>query len=447
MKRKIKLFLIPFMLLATLFLVTACGNKTNAYDDNDAKGHTVSVKYDANGGVFTGTSTVMVDSFNIADMKTDSDGMVNLKLIKPTDEARGDWTPANGNKVLAGWYKTRIETTDDKGNKIYTYADEFDFDTHYVTVDPNKTYTSSEPVLTLYAVWVEKFVVNFINIEDGTHLGSYEYNPDPDSEAKPVLNTPVWNTDTGRLDMFKFPEIKGKTFEAAYEDAEGTKPLGDVIVHNGYIDKYGVAQDTVKNVYVKYMEGNWYHVYTAKQMSGINDVTGNIVLHADLDFSEKGAFWPSTFIHGTFTGSIEGNGHTIKNVTIEQSSNTVTQTGLFGKLAAGAKISNVTFENVTLKITKGARTPGAVFGLLAGRVEAGAELKNVAVTSGVIEINADTCYWPTADFDIGLLCGTGSFEEGSDLAAIDISGITCVKAGEKALTITIDGNSVTIVSG
>ena len=444
MKRKFKLFLIPFMLLATLFLVTACGNKTTAYDDNDAKGHTVSVKYDANGGVFTGTSTVMVDSFNLADMKTDADGMVNLKLIKPTDEARGDWTPANGNKVLAGWYKTRNETTDGNGNKVYTYADKFDFDTEYLKVDPSKTYTSAEPVLTLYAVWVEKYVVNFIDIADGTTvLGTYEFNP----ESKPVLDVPTWNTNTGKIDMYKFPEIKGKTFEAAYEDAEGTIPLGEKIVHNGYVDEFGVAQNTVKNVYVKYMEGNWYHVYTAKQMSGINDVSGNIVLHADLDFSEKGAFWPSTFIHGIFTGSIEGNGHTIKNVTIEQSSNTVTQTGLFGKLAAGAKINNVTFENVTLKITKGARTPGAVFGLLAGRVEDGAELKNVAIISSVIEINADTCYWATADFDIGLLCGTGSFAEGSDLAAIDISGITCVKAGEKALTITIDGNSVTIVSG
>lgn len=440
MKRKIKLFLIPFMLLATLFLVTACGNKNTAYDDNDAKGHTVSVKYDANGGVFTGTSTVMVDSFNIADMQKDSNGMVNLKLIKPTAQERGDWTPANGNKVLAGWYKTRIETTDDKGNKIYTYADEFDFDTHYLTVDPNKTYTSSEPVLTLYAVWVEKFVVNFINIEDGSHLGSYEYNPDPDSEAKPVLNTPVWNTDTGRLDMFKFPEINGKTFEAAYEDAEGTKPLGDVIVHNGYIDEYGVAQNHVQNVYVKYMEGNWYHIYNAKQMSKIPDTTGHFVLHADLDFAD--AFWPSTFIHGNFTGSIEGNGHTIRNVTIEQSNNTAKETGLFGKMAAGSKLTNVTFENITVKITKGTRTMGASFGLLAGKVESGVELTNVAITSGIIQIDTG-CYWATDDFAIGLVCGSGY----SDQLGIDLSGITCEKVGDKAWVINIDGNEVTIVTG
>ena len=65
MKHKIKLFLIPFMLLATLFFVTACSQDPTAYDNNDANGYTVSVKYDANGGVFTGTSSIMVDSFNI----------------------------------------------------------------------------------------------------------------------------------------------------------------------------------------------------------------------------------------------------------------------------------------------------------------------------------------------------------------------------------------------
>ena len=442
MKHKIKLFLIPFVLLATLFLVTACGNKTTAYQDNDAKGYTVSVKYDANGGVFTGTSSVMVDSFNIADMQKDASGMVNLKLLDPTDSSRGDWTPANGNKILAGWYMERTESTDNEGNVVYTYSKEFNFATDVVTVDPSKTYSSAEPVLTLYAVWVEKFTVNFISMETGESLSTYEFNP----YGEPVLTTPTWNTETGKMNMYKFPAINGKTFEAAYYDAAGTQPVGDAIIHDGYIQD-GEAVNAVKDVYVKYTEGNWYHISKASQLSQISDPNGHYVLFDDLDFSENGAYWPSTFIHGKFTGSIEGNGHVIRNVTIEQANINKTETGLFGTLMAEAVIQDVTFENVTLKITRGARTPGSFFGLLAGSIHASATLTNVQITNSTIQIDADNCYWATDDFAIGLLCGLGTFGECSNLAGIDYSGITCEKIGENTMTITVDGNTVTISVG
>jgi hypothetical protein len=270
-------------------------------------------------------------------------------------------------------------------------------------------------------------------------LGTYEFNP----KGTKLLNTPVWNTETGMQDLFKFPTIEGKTFVAAYNDAAGTDPIGDVIVHDGKINAAGVGENTVKNVYVKYTEGNWYHIYNAKQLGKIADDSGHYVLHADLDFSEKGAYWPSGFVYGTFTGSIEGNGFTIRNVNAEQNGNTDAETGLFGRLSATAKITDVTFENVTLNITKGTRTPGACFGLLAGKVDDGAQLKNVAITSGVIKISTE--YWNTNDFAIGLLCGMGSFAEGSDLAAIDFSGITCEKSEDVNLTISVEGNTVTIV--
>ena len=442
MKHKIKLFLIPFVLLATLFLVTACGDKTTAYEDNDAKGYTVSVKYDANGGVFTGTSSVMVDSFNISEMQKDASGMVNLKLLSPTDSSRGDWTAANGNKILAGWYMERTESTDSEGNVVYTYSKEFNFDTDVVTVDPSKTYSSAEPVLTLYAVWVEKFTVNFISMETGESLSTYEFNP----YGEPVLTTPTWNTETGKMNMYKFPAINGKTFEAAYYDAAGTQPVGDAIIHDGYIQD-GEAVNAVKDVYVKYTEGNWYHISKASQLSQISDPNGHYVLFDDLDFSENGAYWPSTFIHGKFTGSIEGNGHVIRNVTIEQANINKTETGLFGTLMAEAVIQDVTFENVTLKITRGARTPGSFFGLLAGSINASATLTNVQITNSTIQIDADNCYWATDDFAIGLLCGLGTFGEGSNLAGIDYSGITCEKIGENTMTITVDGNTVTISVG
>lgn len=446
MKHRIKSILIPFMLLATLFFVAGCSGDLTTYDMNDASGHTVSVKYDANGGVFTGTSSIMVDSFKIADMEKDGSGMVNLRLLDPTDSSRGDVKPSNGNLVLAGWYKERTESTDSEGKKVYTYSGKFDFATDVVTVDPSKTYSSKEPVLTLYAVWIPRFEINFISMEDGeTVLGTYSYNP----KTVDKIQVPAWNAETGAIDMFKFPKIKGKTFEAAYYDAAGTQPVGELVEHTGTVDDAtGTGKNTVMNLYVKYMEGEWYHIYNAKQFVDNASVSGNYILHADLDFSET--FWPSSLANGKFTGSIqsaEGENYVIKNVSVEQNNIGKKETGLFGTLTAGSKISNVSFENVTLKISAGTRTPGAAFGLLAGVIDSGVELNNVQIRNSKVLIS-DSCFWGTPDFAIGLLCGVGDFAEGSILAGMDLSGITCEVVGDsKPVSITVEGNTVTLILG
>lgn len=442
MKHKIKLFLIPFMLLATLFFVTACSEDPTAYDNNDAKGHTVSVKYDANGGVFTGTSSIMVDSFNIADMKKDSNGMVNLKLLDPTDEKRGKWDAANGSMVLAGWYRERTESsTDSEGKKVYSYSGKFNFDTDVVTVDPSKTYTSAEPVLTLYALWIPKFEVRFLSLDNQEVLGTYEFSPmNPDVEIK----VPEWSTETGRMEMYNFPSILNQTFEAVYSDAAGTTPIEGTITHPGEIDwETGEVQNSVMDVYVKYKEGNWYNIYNAKQLYDIADYTGHYVIHADLDFTD--VEWPAAFAR-RFSGEIIGNNHTIKNVKLTQNNISRTEFGLFGAMMDGAKISNVTFENITVAIEAGTRTPGSSFGLLAASIGAGVKLENIKILNSKLQISGD-CFWGTSDYSIGLLCGMGSFTADNGLADIDFSGITCEATGEKPITITVDGNTVTIAAG
>lgn len=440
MKQKIKLILIPFVLLATLFLVSACSADPTAYDENDAAGHTVSVKFDANGGVFTGTSGVMVDSFNIAGMKKDANGKVNLKLLDPSSNKRGDFTISNGNLVLAGWYKERKESTDSNGNVTYTYSGKFDFETDTITVDPSKTYTASEPVQTLYAVWVPKFEIEFISLNTNESLGVYAYNPVTTNE----ILMPTWNKETGKKDMFKFPSVSGMTFENAFYDAEGKVAVEDgKVIHHGKINpETGVAENITMKLYVQYTEGEWYHISKAEQLAAISNPAGLYVIEEDLDFTD--AIWPTTFATGEFTGKIFGNGHTIKNVKIEQGNNSNSEVGLFGKLAAGAVVENVTFENVEVLLNAGtSNMPGASFGLLAGTVNADAVLTNVQITSGKIVIDADNFYTMNKDFALGKLCGVGSFEEGSNLSGIDYSNITCESIGEKKLEFSYDGNEVT----
>ena len=68
------------------------------------------------------------------------------------------------------------------------------------------------------------------------------------------------------------------------------------------------------------------------------------------------------------------------------------------------------------------------------------------ITSGKLQISGD-CYWGTSDYVIGLLYGMGSATAENGLGDIDISGITCEATGKTPITITVEGNEVTIAAG
>lgn len=394
-----------------------------------------SICYDVGEGSFLNGTSTMTTQFKISGQTVDASGMIRLEIEDITYSGYF----SNGNKVLAGWYMNRTESADSNGNKVYTYSGKFDFETDRVVLDPKKEYSSAEPVLTLYALWIPKFEVHYYSLDTGELLSTYEFNP----AGGYNLHVPNWNEKTGKLDMHRFPKINGYTFDSAYYDAEGTMPIMDEIYHPGKVEANGNVTNPSMNVYIKYREGNWYHIFNAEQLSHIADPDAHYVLEADLDFSY--AFWPASFSYMKFTGSIEGNGYTIKNVTIEQRSLRETCIGFFGTLAANSQIRNVTFENISLYINLGARSGGACFGLLAGVVEDGAHLQNISISNSTIIVD-DNCLWRTDDYSIGLLCGSGSFEPWSPLASIDYSGITCQSTGEGYIVeIIIEGNFVTLV--
>jgi len=135
-------------------------------------------------------------------------------------------------------------------------------------------------------------------------------------------------------------------------------------------------------------------------------------------------------VYGNFTGSIVGNGHTFKNIAVEQTNNSKVNAGLFGYLAEGAAISDLTFENVSFTIKAGTRVAGTSYGLLAGTISEKAVFENVAITGGQLLVDA-SCYFGTDDYVIGLLCGMGS-------APID-ADITCTVIGEGLWVSVADG--------
>lgn len=435
MKRKLKPIVLAFTLLAALFLFTACGEEENPYRDNDAENYNVSVKYDANGGMFTTNTSVIVDSYNISEMKTNSEGKVEIALLSPDDSLRGKdaFTAQNSGYFLAGWYTERTETLDEQGEKIYVYNNRWDFAESRLTVDPNETHSASEPVITLYAAWVPLFEIEFYALDSGEYLNSYTFNPEEISEIK----VPVWDKETGAIEMYDFPGRTGYTFDGVYLDAEGKEAVeSETITHPGTVDYVnGAAKDSVLKLYVNWKEGEWYHIYTAEQFKDNASVNGSYVLHADLDFADE--IWPTVLMYGNFSGTIEGNGHTIKNVEVIQTNNSKVNAGLFGHLTETAGFTDLTFENITFTIKAGTRVVGTSYGLLAGVISDKATFTNVAVKSSTLQIDSG-CYFGADDYVIGLLCGMG------DPGVIDYSEITCEAVGDKpeSVKITVNGNSV-----
>ncbi len=440
MKKTGRSVFVTLMLLATAFLLCACSGDPTPYDNNNAAGYTVSVRYDANGGVFATNTTIIMDSYNISGMTPGSNGMVSLGLLAPEDAARGssdNFLATKEGYFLAGWYTERTESTDSEGNTVYTYGKKWDFSTDLLDVDPSKTYTSSEPVLTLYAAWIPEFEINFIALGTDEVLGTYTYDP---LTNDPLL-VPQWDTKTGAMEMHRFPEKDGYTFCGAYYDVEGTRPVTETVVHSGKILENGTAQGHSMNVYVDYMEGEWFQIYTAEQLRKNASPSGHYVLMADLDFTD--VKWPSDkFATASFSGSIHGNGYTIKNVTLEQTKMDVQNTGLFGTLQPGSVIEDVTFENVTFIIKKGFQV-SANYGLFAGSIYEGALIRNVQIKASQLQIDSSARF-ATDDYAIGLVCGAGKADQ---LAGAEITASMTGNDPEKyTITVGEDGNELILTA-
>lgn len=429
MNQKLKILLVLLLLTAVTW-IAGCSAENTPYQVNDRDNFTVSVRYDANGGWFTTNTSVIVNSYDLSHVNADAEGKIRIPLLAPDDPAKKNeaFAPANNGYFLAGWYANREETAEG-----YVYSDRWDFQSSRLEVDANGEYSASEPVLTLYAVWVPEFEIEFKNLHSGETLSNVGFVP---SETDP-LRIPAWDEKTGTLEMFAFPERKGYTLSGVYYDPQGLQSVDtETLVHPGTVDpSTGVAKDTKLTVYLDWQEGEWYHIYTAAQLKKNASVSGNYVLCADLDFTDE--IWPTSLMHGNFSGTIQGNGYTIRNVTATQTNNSKVNSGLFGSITDEACIHDVTFENVTFTIEKGTRVAGACFGLFAGTVSDAADIQNVNILSSRLLIDS-SCYFGTEDYAIGLVCGLGNPD------ILEKSEITCQACGSapETVSITVEGNEV-----
>lgn len=415
------MLLLALLVLMAVPFLTGCAQEENPYAKNDGENYSVSVKFDANGGFFTTNTSVIVDSYNIAEIPAEN-GMVKIPLLSPDNSLRGNdaFTVINNGHFLTGWYTQRQETADG-----YVYSGKWDFETDRVEVDPNGSYTASEPVLTLYAAWAPVFEIQFHDLASGEYLESFTFNPQEVTE----IQVPKWDEETGAVEMYKFPQRKGYTFNGAYYDAAGTQAVDtEILTHTGVVNEAtGTAENNVMQLYIDWMEGEWYHIYNVEQFLDNASVSGNYIIHADLDF--EGEIWPSSLMHGNFSGTIQGNGHTFSNITFEQTNNSKVNAGLFGYLSETANISDLTLDNVTFTIKAGTRVVGTCYGLFAGNISAEAVVSGVTIRNSTLQVDSG-CYFGADDYSIGLVCGMGS-------ADISASGISTAAVGDNPATVVI----------
>ena len=452
--KRIKIFSLLVIALICVIFIVSC--EKTPYEINDKDGFNVSVKYDANGGAF-GTSTyITTDSYNISSLPLNGNGNKEIYLV-PTDSESRDkvdrLTPRQAGYFFAGWFSKKTPVTNSKGEALdyygevasvsgrsvaYTYEGKWDFNKP-LELDPNKSYSATNPVITLYAGWIPEFRIQFLdNSDKQTLLGEYFFNPSALGDLN--FKLPAWNTETGTLDYFNFPTVENKTFKDAYVGE--TKVSTDTVLHSGTfnLDTAEYANETLI-IYLDYKDGSWYKITKPSQLTDIWNPSGIYEIQNDLDFTDEA--WP--FVNNTFTGKIIGNGYTIKNVAIEQSGTSTQSFGLFGQLS-GATLENVTFENVTALIAGGTRMPAATFGLLAGTIQGGTTLTEVKVTGSSLKIAQGINLGLATGYSFGLLCG---LDLGDNLSRVDFDISFEVVPDEYAmnqliLTLGADGNSLAL---
>ena len=123
---------------------------------------------------------------------------------------------------------------------------------------------------------------------------------------------------------------------------------------------------------------------------------------------------------------------------LTQTNNSKVNAGLFGHLTETAKLSDLTFENVTFTIKAGTRVVGTSFGLFAGTISGDAQLENVSIAASKLQIDSAS-YFGVDEYVIGLVCGMG------DPTRVN-ADISCAVVGDlpESIAIAVDGNDVTL---
>ena len=400
------------ILISILLLSSRCSKDTSPYPEYAKAGYNVSVKYDANGGVFTTNTETIVDTYKLDTLPDGSEGFKQITLLDPNDPIRGNqaYSASRVGYYLAGWYYY------DSNNDIHRW----DFGSSKYEIPKDATYNNENPVLTLYAMWVPAFTYEFYSVDENgntTLIGSKGVDP----TVNAPITVPYFDSATGGINAGDFPKLENRTYSGIYLDQFCTIPVtGNTLTHTGsFYPSNATVRDEVMKIYCKTLEGMHFTINSAEQLINSAMSNGVYTLESDIDFT--GYDWPEIFTSGVsgtsdesnessgFNIKIIGNGHTIKNVTLDQK-DAADNFGLFATLSSGSLIKDVTFDNITVNIHAGAKinSPDPQFGIIVGHaadgIFDGAKLTNSKLVIYTNKTSSITILKP----EYGIVCGYGS---------------------------------------
>ena len=331
-KKHLTLIAVAILALTLVFALSGCAREDDVFEGKYI------VTFDMNGGTLDyGTSTTNTqikyayepDTY-VLDVVED----LNYKLTK-------------SGYVFTGWYTS----------ESCSPADKWSFDSRVIDTES----------LTLYAGWekaiVYSYTIYYMDGENEIALGNYKVKAGEKFD-----------------DWRKYAQTRdGYTAMGFYTDKDCTEEWNSATVHPGGETDLDIP------VYVKYITGKWTLVSNVAALRNAVAANSNVYLMNDIDCGGEILNNSSTGFGGTYSGTFEGNGYSIKNFTVKQTSQAFKpECSIFSTLGDGAVVRNVNFENVLYDITsvnldKVVEVKFALLAVEAGNVTA----ENVSVSGNV----------------------------------------------------------------
>lgn len=210
-------------------------------------------------------------------------------------------------------------------------------------------------------------------------------NAEPETTVdKESLTMKISDTNLPKT-LVKGVEVNWADYYVVYKDADG-KEQRVVLSEDMITIDYESFNEQKIEINVNNGSAYLYHNLTVLSSTSIKsasdfkliatDPKGIYILDADVDL--KGVEWTPV----VFEGTLIGNGHSIKNLTI--TSFTTKNVGLFDTIGEKATVSDIKLEGVSIQTASGADSLGALTGLLKGKIE------NVTVSGSIDAKNSNS---------------------------------------------------------